>query len=286
MLCAMGINPRRVRELGARAGANIGHALAIGWAPAFFGFIGLTMGAGLTPLVTTNEDAQGTVTLILGGTAGWAAFAVREWWSSVPPEEIESRVRVREAEHELEEALRERREPQPASTEPATTATDPAAPTTIDNPPNATMALPELWSLTHTRLDHYHQTALGQARRSFRNAQVAMILGFLLLVAFVLVAINASTTTGSVVAGSLGAVAAALAGYVSRTFVRSQEAAASHLRAYFDQPLEFARYLAAERVAMQSALSPEQRAEVLTAMVQAMVAGPPAPPTSPPTAAP
>lgn len=199
------------------------------------------------------------------------------------PEEAETRTRVREAEHDLEEALRNR--PQPAATTeepppPDDTGIAHPQPLNPSAPSPAQMALPELWALTHKRLDHYHQTALGQARRSFRNAQVAMISGFLLLVVFVIVAINASTTTGAVVAGGLGAVAAALAGYISRTFIRSQETSASHLRAYFDQPLEFARYLAAERVAMQGDLSSEQRAEVLTAMVQAMVTGPP--PASPP----
>ncbi|WP_369213902.1 hypothetical protein [Streptomyces flavofungini] len=145
------------------------------------------------------------------------------------------------------------------------------------------LTLSELWTVTHRRLDLYHEIALGQAARSFRNAQVAMVLGFVLLVAFVIVALQASTTAGSVVAGSLGAVAAGLAGYVSRTFVRSQEAAAGHLRAYFDQPLEFSRYLAAERLVADSKLSDEQRAEVVTALAQAMIAGPgstPAPGTS------
>ncbi|MFE6127025.1 hypothetical protein ACFQ6Q_01930 [Streptomyces sp. NPDC056437] len=130
--------------------------------------------------------------------------------------------------------------------------------------------------MTHTRLDLYHDIATGQARRSFRNAQVAMIAGFLLLIVFVVVALQASTTAGSVVAGGLGAVSAALSGFVARTFVKSQETAAAHLRAYFDQPLEFSRYLAAERLIADSALTEEQRAEALTALVQAMVT-PPAP---------
>ncbi|MCF3132120.1 TRADD-N-associated membrane domain-containing protein [Streptomyces olivochromogenes] len=87
------------------------------------------------------------------------------------------------------------------------------------------------------RLNLYHDIALGQARHSFRNAQWASAAGFALLVSFVVVALKASTITGAVVAGSLGAVSAALAGYVSRTFVKSAEAAAVHLHAYFEQPL-------------------------------------------------
>ncbi|MGW3572449.1 TRADD-N-associated membrane domain-containing protein [Streptomyces sp. NPDC000941] len=143
--------------------------------------------------------------------------------------------------------------------------------------PASRFTLAELWTVTHTRLELYHDIATGQARSSFRNAQAAMLVGFGLLIAFVAIALNASTTAGSIVAGGLGAVSAALAGYVSRTFVKSQEVASSHLRAYFDQPLEFSRYLAAERLIAEAELSQEQRAEVLTTLVQAIVTGPTAP---------
>ncbi|MER7807547.1 hypothetical protein [Streptomyces sp900116325] len=105
-----------------------------------------------------------------------------------------------------------------------------------------------------------------------------MVLGFVLLVVFVILALSASTAAGVIVAGGLGAVSAALAGYVSKTFVRSQEAASTHLRSYFDQPLELSRYLAAERLIADGNLTQEQRGEVLSALVQAMVSGPPQPP--------
>ncbi|MFE3250684.1 hypothetical protein [Streptomyces sp. NPDC059209] len=144
----------------------------------------------------------------------------------------------------------------------------------VNRPAGANLALPHLWEATHARLKLYHDVALGQANRSFRSAHAAMWLGFLALALFVAVAFNASTTAGSIVAGGLGAVAAGLAGFIGRTFVRSQEHAAEHLRSYFDQPLEMARYLAAERLVADANLSDEQRAEVLTAIVTAMVAGP------------
>ncbi|MFF4146920.1 hypothetical protein ACFY0A_37600 [Streptomyces sp. NPDC001698] len=134
--------------------------------------------------------------------------------------------------------------------------------------------------MNHTRLDLYHEIATSQARRSFRNAQAAMILGFVLLVVFVVVGLQAKTTAGSIVAGGLGAVSAALAGFISRTFVKSQEAAAAHLRAYFDQPLEFSRYLAAERMIADAGLTQEQRAAVVTSLVHSMVSGPGAVPGS------
>ncbi|MFF0395140.1 hypothetical protein ACFYSJ_05040 [Streptomyces sp. NPDC005248] len=140
-----------------------------------------------------------------------------------------------------------------------------------------TLGLAELWETTHARLGLYHEIATGQAKSSFKSAKWSMWAGFALLILFVILALAASTTAGAIVAGGLGAVSAALSGYVSKTFVRSQEAAAGHLRSYFDQPLELSRYLAAERLIADGDLSQEQRAEVLSALVQAMVAGPPAP---------
>lgn len=60
---------------------------------------------------------------------------------------------------------------------------------------------------------------------------------------------------------------------MTNVFVRSQEMAAGHLRAYFDQPLEFSRYLAAEWLVAEAELSGEQRAAIVAELVRAM-AGP------------
>lgn len=134
------------------------------------------------------------------------------------------------------------------------------------------LALSSLWDVTHSRLDLYHQIATNQARRSFVTAQIAAALGFAALIAFAVLAARTRTTAGAVTAGALGAVSAALAGYIGRTFVRSQESAADHLRVYFDQPLEFSKFLAAERLmAGGGELTNEQRTAIITALVQAMV---------------
>jgi hypothetical protein len=138
------------------------------------------------------------------------------------------------------------------------------------------LALSALWEVTHSRLDLYHQIATGQARSSFFTAQVATGVGFVLLVVFALLSARTHTTAGAITTGSLGAVSAALAGYIGRTFVRSQEAAANHLRAYFDQPLEFSKYLAAERLLASGslALSSEQQAAILTALIEGVLSYP------------
>ncbi|MEV1248144.1 hypothetical protein ACIBO2_54685 [Nonomuraea sp. NPDC050022] len=136
------------------------------------------------------------------------------------------------------------------------------------------LTLPALWKVTHARLDYYHEIATGQARQSFRNAQIAMATGFILLVGFAVLAFFARTTTGAIVAGTLGAVATTFAAYISRTFVRSQESSAAHLRSYFGQPLEFSRYLAAERLLHRiEKLEPEQRATLASDVLRGILLG-------------
>ncbi|VFA81080.1 Uncharacterised protein [Gordonia paraffinivorans] len=135
------------------------------------------------------------------------------------------------------------------------------------------LTLPALWEVTQKRLDYYHQIATSQARTSFRNAQAAMVIGFVLLAVFAALAAAADTTAAAAVTGALGAVAAALAGFISRTFVRSQESSAGHLRSYFDQPLEFSRYLAAERLLSSvQHLDGQQRAVILADLLRTVIA--------------
>lgn len=198
----------------------------------------------------------------------------------------ESRERLTRAEAALAEAIRSGQS-SPAATD-ALADEDPIIvpgqrdPNSGENTRRSPLELAALWDTTHARLGLYHQIATDQATKSFNNAQRAMVAGFALLVLFAGLALWASTTAGAIVAGGLGAVSAALAGYVAKTFVRSQESAATHLRSYFDQPLELSRYLAAERLVADGDLSQEQRGEILSALVQAMVAGPqptPAPPS-------
>src|SRR6202012_436719 len=104
-------------------------------------------------------------------------------------------------------------------------------------------------------------------------------IGFILIVFFAALATLTNNSAGAITVGALGAVSAALAGYIGRTFMRSQESAASNLRAYFDQPLEFSKYLAAERLlAASGELTDERRADIVGALVQAIAV--PSPPVS------
>ncbi|MGW3913223.1 TRADD-N-associated membrane domain-containing protein [Streptomyces sp. NPDC005070] len=127
------------------------------------------------------------------------------------------------------------------------------------------LRLPVLWDVTEKRLAYYHRIVTRQAEQSFRNGQVAMSAGFVVLILGASLALTADTTAKTVVAGTLSAIGAAIAAYIGRTFVRSQESASQHLLMYFRQPLELSRSLAAERL-----LSEMERATRSTAAQRLM----------------
>jgi hypothetical protein len=201
--------------------------------------------------------------------------------NSTTADEALARQRVRQAEDKLGDALRGVQETRIVVHGDATFYPDAVAPegsehVSVDEQVSLKrrddgLTLAALWDITHSRMSEYHIIVTGQARSSFRAAQVAMVIGFAMLVGFAVVAAEAKTTAAAVSAGGLGAVGAAFAAYIGKTFIRSQESAASHLRAYFDQPLELSRYLAAERLLADAAdLTAEQRAAIVSSLVQSI----------------
>ncbi|TLP52413.1 TRADD-N-associated membrane domain-containing protein [Microbispora triticiradicis] len=136
------------------------------------------------------------------------------------------------------------------------------------------LALGPLWVETEARLDYYHEIATNHARQSFRSAQVAMVAGFVVVLLFAVLAIFfAKNPADRLLAGTLGLISAALSGFISRTFIRAQEAAANRLQAYFDHPVRFSRYLAAERLIEQmKKLNPEEHKAIEGEFLNAVVA--------------
>ncbi len=220
--------------------------------------------------------------LAIAGSMSLIAYLIARLPDRANPSEGESGRRLNQAEVALADALRRPPAEENGTAVPRPRADDEPGVTPVEDASHrrSLLGLPELWEATHARLDLYHQIATGQARTSFRNAQTAMIAGFVLLVLFSRpnIAVWASSTAVAIVATGSAPCQPHSQDYVAKTFIRSQEAAATHLRSYFDQPLELSRYLAAERLVADGDLSQEQRGEILSALVQAMVVGPqPAP---------
>lgn len=128
-----------------------------------------------------------------------------------------------------------------------------------------------LWRATQARLDYYHQIATSQSQRSFKYGQMAAVAGFAVVVMSAVAAALSSSTGAAIAAAITGVAGGGLGGYIGATFMRSQESATLQLRAYFDQPLELSRMLAAERLLddLDEAHRQESRQEIIRAILAA-----------------
>lgn len=137
---------------------------------------------------------------------------------------------------------------------------------------NASADFVTLWSATQKRLDLYHKIATTQSERSFLYGQVAAGIGFIVIIAAALVAGFSKTTAASIAAAVSGVAGGGLAAYIGKTFMKSQEAATAQLQAYFNQPLEFSRYLEAER--LLSLIDENQRAASVNSIITSITNSP------------
>jgi hypothetical protein len=133
----------------------------------------------------------------------------------------------------------------------------------------ASVDFASLWTITQKRLDYYHQIATSQAEKSFLYGQLAAGIGFALILGCALAAAFAHSSAASIAAALLGVTGGGLAAYIGATFMRSQESASAQLRAYFLQPLEFSKILAAERL-LEQITDPDSRTAATTSLVQAL----------------
>ena len=111
------------------------------------------------------------------------------------------------------------------------------------------MELADLFRLNQRQIDAYHDLTKAQAAHSYRNSQLAMGIGFLVLLAGSIVAITTRDDTAKVVVGALASLGAAISGYVGATFMRAHNESLAQLNFYFRQPLVNSYLLTAERLA-------------------------------------
>lgn len=129
-----------------------------------------------------------------------------------------------------------------------------------------------LWAATQRRLDYYHKIATTQAERSFMYGQIAAGAGFVVIMIAALIAAISRSTAGAIAASITGVSGGGLAAYIGATFMKSQDSAAAQLRAYFLQPLEFSKYLAAERLLPM--VDEAGHANAVSNMINAIMAAP------------
>ncbi len=131
--------------------------------------------------------------------------------------------------------------------------------------------------LNPARIDADQELTLSQAAHAYRNTQIAMTVGFVLLASGAATALMVhGDPAGQAVVGGLAAIGTALSGFIVATFLRAQRDALSQLNVYFRQPLTTSYLLTAERWAMK--LPSETRPGTFGHMADQLVAqafGPP-----------
>jgi hypothetical protein len=114
---------------------------------------------------------------------------------------------------------------------------------------SSTAKLTDLMKANRRQMSAYDLIARYQAQSSYRNSQLAMAIGFAILIAGACVAITVHDNTAKIATASLTAIGAAVAGYISKTFLESYNTTLKQLNFYFEQPLISSYILTAQRLA-------------------------------------
>lgn len=126
-----------------------------------------------------------------------------------------------------------------------------------------------LWNVTQKRLAYYHDIATAHAEKSFSYGQIAAASGFIVLLVGATIAAFTTTISGAIAAAIAGIAGGGLGAYIGATFMRSQDVAAEQMREYFRQPLEFSKFLGAER--LLDTLDGDARTQATQAIIEAMI---------------
>jgi hypothetical protein len=119
----------------------------------------------------------------------------------------------------------------------------------------------------------YTALARGQANTAFRNSQIAMGIGLVVLFVGAVAAIAAEDTAARIATASLTALGGAFAGYIARTFIQSYNAAIEQLNFAFQQPLVNSYLLSSERLVneMSTAQRKDNALETVVGQLMAIV---------------
>lgn len=110
-------------------------------------------------------------------------------------------------------------------------------------------ALIELLRRNRKVLSEYQAPVRRQAVTSYTYSQVAMAVGLIVIVGGIIAVLATPTVASKITVGGLAATAAALSGFIAKTYLRVYEKAQDQLNYYFDEPLVTSYLLNAERLA-------------------------------------
>jgi hypothetical protein len=108
--------------------------------------------------------------------------------------------------------------------------------------------LRDLLRVNRRQMEAYEVLTRRQAASSYRLSHLALAIGLAVVVTGSVWALRADETSTQVVAAALSTVAAAISGFIARTYLRIYERTLEQLNHYFEQPLVSSYVLTAERL--------------------------------------
>ena len=131
--------------------------------------------------------------------------------------------------------------------------------------------LPALIKANRLQLEAYDVLVREQAATAFRNCQLALAGGFLVLVAAIGFAIVGDDVTSKAIAAGLSAVVGVLTSYLGKTFLLVHHETIKQLNRYSEQPVNTGYLLAAER-AVTTSVGKDEQGPLVTEVVQRTLA--------------
>ena len=132
------------------------------------------------------------------------------------------------------------------------------------------LSVENLFVLNRRQLDEYHVMSVRQQHVSFRNAQVAAAVGFIILIAGVILSLRQPhDPSGRYITAGLSALGTLLSGFISGVFFKSYADTSEQLRQYYQEPFRTGQILTIERVARLA--QPELGADSDTAKLRCLI---------------
>jgi hypothetical protein len=131
------------------------------------------------------------------------------------------------------------------------------------------LSLANLMALNLKQMGEYDAITKRQEKRTFLSTQLAIMVGFAMLVAGSCAATLIDDVSAKIVVGTLTAVGSLLSGYIARTFIVSHRLAVNQLNRYYAHPLQMSHLLCAERLGRE--MSGEARNDVYDQIIQKLL---------------
>lgn len=132
-------------------------------------------------------------------------------------------------------------------------------------------SFPSLLKVNQAQVYEYHGITKHQAENAYRNSQIAMGAGLIILILATAAAVALQNNASRILLGSIAGLGVAFSAYITATYLKVYQSTLAQLNFYFRQPLVNSYLLSAER--LTGDMSAEQRDDMRARIIDAMLQG-------------